>query len=46
MCRIYFHQATMGISNQKLGKAHNYPSLRKNYSTSRKGIGGHKKINN
>ena len=33
----------MGKSNQKIGKTHNYPSFRKSYSTSCKGIGGHKK---
>ena len=43
MCRVYLHQASMGKSNQKIGKTHNYPSFRKSYSTSCKGIGGHKK---
>ena len=33
----------MGKSSQKIGKIHNYPSFRKSYSTSCKGIGGHKK---
>ena len=43
MCRVYFHQDTMGKSNQKIGKTHNYPSVQQCYSTSHKGIGGHKK---
>ena len=43
MCRVYFHQAIMGKSNQKIEKIHNYPSVRKGYSTSHKGIGGCKK---
>ena len=43
MCRVYLHQASMGKSNQKIGKAHSYPSFRKSYSTSCKSIGGHKK---
>ena len=33
----------MGKSNQKIGKTHNYSSFWKSYSTSCKGIGGHKK---
>ena len=33
----------MSKSNQTLGKTHNYPCARKSYSTSRTGIGGHKK---
>ena len=33
----------MNKSNQKIGKACNYPCARKIYSTSRIGIGGHKK---
>ena len=33
----------MGKSNQKIGKSHNYPSVRKNYSVSRAGVGGRKK---
>ena len=43
MCRVYFHQATMGKPNKKIGKAHNSPSVQKSYSTNRKGIGDHKK---
>ena len=43
MCRVYFHQATMLKSNQKIGKALNYPSVQKRYSTSCKDIGGNKK---
>ena len=43
MCRVYFHQAAMGKSNLKIGKTHNYPSVLKSYSSSCKGIGGHKK---
>ena len=43
MCRVYFHQATMGKLNQKIGKTRNYPSVRKSYSTSRKGFGSLKK---
>ena len=42
MCRVCFHQATIRKSNQKIGKTHNYPSVRKIYSTSRKGIGDSK----
>ena len=45
MCRVYLHQASMGKSNQKIGKAHNYPSLQKSYSNSCKGNGGHEKKN-
>ena len=37
MCRVYFHQATLRKSNQKIKKIHNYPSARKGYSTSHKG---------
>ena len=33
----------MGKSNQKIGKTHIYPSFRKSYLTSCKGIGDHKK---
>ena len=33
----------MNKSNQKIGKACNYPCARKSYSTSRIGIGGRKK---
>ena len=29
MCRIYFHETTMGKSNQKIEKTHNYPSVPK-----------------
>ena len=36
------HQSTIKKSNQKIEK-HNYPSVRKSYSTSRKGIAGCKK---
>ena len=43
MCRVYLHQASMGKSSQKIGKTHNYPSFQKRYSTSCKGISGHKK---
>ena len=43
MCRVYHHQASMGKSNQKIGKTHIYPSFRKSYLTSCKGIGDHKK---
>ena len=43
MCRVCFHQATMGKSNQKIGKAHNHPSVPNIYSTSRKDIGDSKK---
>ena len=32
MCRVYFHQATMGKSNEKLGKTLDYPSVQKRYS--------------
>ena len=39
MCRVYL-PASMGKSNKK---THNYPNFRKSYSTSCKGIGGHKK---
>ena len=46
MCRVYLHQASMGKSSQKIGKIHNYPSFRKSYSTSCKGIGGHKNKKN
>ena len=41
MCRVYFHQATMGKSNKKIGKTQ--PSVRKSYSASHKGIGGYKR---
>ena len=34
---------TMSKSNQKIGKTRNYPCAQKSYSTSRTGIGGHKK---
>ena len=34
---------TMSKSNQKIGKTRNYPCARKSYSTSRTGIGSHKK---
>ena len=34
---------TMSKSNQKIGKTRNYPCARTSYSTSRTGIGGHKK---
>ena len=43
MCRVCFHEATMGKLNQKIGKTHNHPSVRKIYSTSRKDIGDSKK---
>ena len=43
MCRVCLHQTSMGKSNQKMGKTHNYSSFWKSYSTSCKGIGGHKK---
>ena len=43
MCRVYFHQATMGKPNQKIGKTHNYPDLQKSYSTSRNDIADRKK---
>ena len=43
MCRVYLHQAIMGKSIQAIEKTHNYPSVPKSYSTSRNGIGGHKK---
>ena len=44
MCRAYFHQATMGKSNQKVGKTKTkYTSVGKSYSISHKGIGGCKK---
>ena len=43
MCRVCFHQATMGKSNQKIGKTHNHPSVQNIYSTSRKGISDSKK---
>ena len=33
----------MGKSNQKIGKTLNYPKVQKSYSTSCKGINGHKK---
>ena len=36
----------MRKSNQKIRKTHNHPSFRKSYSTSCKGIGGHKKKEN
>ena len=36
----------MGKSNQKIGKTHNHPSVRKIYSTSRKDIGDSKKNKN
>ena len=42
MCRVYFHQATIGKQIKKLEK-HKYPGFRKSFSTSRKGIGGRKK---
>ena len=34
---------TMGKSNQKIGKTHNYPSVQKSYLTSCTAIGGRKK---
>ena len=37
--------SVIGRSNQA-GKKHNYPSVRKSYSTSRAGIGGRKKVKN
>ena len=43
MCRIYFHQTTMGKSNEKIEKTLNYCSVRKSFSISRKDIGDHKK---
>ena len=43
MCRVYFYEATMGKLNQKIEKIHNYPSVRKSYSTSHKGDGCKKK---
>ena len=43
MCKAYLHQASMGKLNQKFGKTCHYPSFWKSYSTSCKGIGGHKK---
>ena len=43
MCRVYHHQASMGKSNKKIGKTHNYSSFQKSYSTSCKGIGGREK---
>ena len=42
MCRVYFHQATMGQQIKKQEKHKKYSSVRKSYSTSRKGIGGRK----
>ena len=42
MYRVYFHQATMGKSYQKIEKIQNHPSVQKSYSTSCKGIGGRK----
>ena len=42
MCRVSFHQATIGKQIKKLEK-HKYPGFRKSFSTSRKGIGGRKK---
>ena len=29
MCRVYFHQATLGKSNQKPGKTLDYPGVQK-----------------
>ena len=46
MYRVYFHQATMRKPNKKIGKAQNSPSVRKSYSTNRKGTGDHKKKGN
>ena len=43
MCRVYFYQATMGKSIEKIEKIHNYPSFRKIFSASRRDIGGHQK---
>ena len=46
MCRVYFHQAIMGKSNQTIGKTYlsvNYLSVPKRYSTSPNGNGGRKK---
>ena len=43
MYRVYLHQPSVGKSNQKIGKTCNYPSFRNSYSSSCKGIGGHKK---
>ena len=43
MCKVYLHQASMGKLNEKVGKTCNYLSFWKSYSTSCKGIGGHKK---
>ena len=43
MCRVYHHQASMGKSNKKIAKTHNYSSFQKSYSTSCKGIGGREK---
>ena len=44
MCWVYFHKTTNhGKIKSKNRKTHNYPSVRKSYSTSRTGIGGRKK---
>ena len=43
MCRVYLHQVSMRRLNQNIGKTCIYPSFWKSYSTSCKGIGGHKK---
>ena len=29
ICRVYFHQATIGKPNQNIGKTHNYPGVQK-----------------
>ena len=42
MFRVYFHQAAMGQQIKKQEKHKKYSSVRKSYSTSRKGIGGRK----
>ena len=42
MCRVYFQQATMGKQIKNQQKHNKYSSVRKSYSTSRKGIGGRK----
>ena len=42
MFRDYFHQDTMGQQIKKQERHKKYPSVRKSYSTSRKGIGGRK----
>ena len=43
ICQVYFHQTTVGKSNQKIEKTFNYCSVWKSYSISRKDIGDHKK---